>query len=422
MLLPKLEVPLSRVPNGYRCTSQLRVSKQLATFERFAPGLVYLIFQLFFCLNNSSYIGDQLGQQVNGNVLLILTVCGVLATMWSRGTIQRLVSRLLGYPVVWGMMFLVPGANTYTAAPGHYQSRRNICLITLSPLMLFLLFWLLVLWMPSGIIQMLVIIFLLGSTLGTVSDLAICWQLWQMPVGTLLYTESIKSVLVLEPDGTSALVAQTGLVEDAQAAVSVFDWQSQYIGKEEARTFLSQADEDLLRWEVARFIVTGFQTSVTRWFRQRRPNDVFMFASDGKVEIKAVFQALIVILESEGYVYDIRMFSGNVLDLDRVTDADLVKIESEQVSDGIEQASICEIKAVVRSGYMDLVSALVKVRLQRLSAEATHIEGWSIAKEPLIKQYTAEKTARSLAQWLEEAMVRDDDEQQLKRGAARRRA
>lgn len=69
-----------------------------------------------------------------------------------------------------------------------------------------------------------------------------------------------------------------------------------------------------------------------------------------------------------------------------------------------ELSETSEVRAIVGSGAWNMNPALVKVQVNQISPNQTHVTISGIAKEGLIKQRAGEKAVRRLAQQLVEAM------------------
>ena len=185
------EVPLP--PEGYQLASTFRYPTILIYIAKSLSILTFLAFYI------PTYWGVHVFPGFVGLGALVFMTFAFLSTDIVRGVLQRGISRLLGYDISFYTLTFAPLAGTYTTVPGQFQPRRDVLLIAIAPLSLFITLLLPLLFGLSGMISSAIAFFLMINISGTVWDLYFIWRLLSMPKGTVLYTESILELLIFEP-------------------------------------------------------------------------------------------------------------------------------------------------------------------------------------------------------------------------------
>ncbi|MBA2286063.1 MAG: DUF3267 domain-containing protein [Ktedonobacteraceae bacterium] len=190
---------LPRPPKGYYCAATFQYPERFVYIAKTPPLIILGVFYLRAGLNQDVFHG---AARQGPWIFIFMIVVGTSTDFVSR-LVQRKISRLLGYDtslLTW-LDTIVPG--TYTAAPGQFQPRRDVLLIAIAPLSLFLGLFLL-LWLPllfglSGIISDLLFFFLLVNMAGSLWDLYFIGWLLRKPTSTLIYQKRNYTYLAFEP-------------------------------------------------------------------------------------------------------------------------------------------------------------------------------------------------------------------------------
>lgn len=163
-------------------------------------SLLLIPFGLYLLASWSiiSGIFQDLAELGSNSVTMLILAIIMLSTDLVRGLIQRGISRWLGYTISFDDRAFPFMLRTYTAAPGQFQTRRDVLLIAVAPLGVFLLLWLPLLFGLSGTIAGFLLFFLIANILGTIWDFYLIVYLLRRSAAMLLYTESSQNILIFE--------------------------------------------------------------------------------------------------------------------------------------------------------------------------------------------------------------------------------
>ncbi|MDQ2716471.1 MAG: hypothetical protein M3Z08_16325 [Chloroflexota bacterium] len=182
-------------PKGYYCAATFQYPERFVYIAKLPPALILGVFYIRAALDQDVFHGAAR----QGSWIFAFMIAVVILTDLVAGLIQREVSRLLGYDISLFTLLdaFVPG--TYTGAPGQFQLRRDAFLIALSPLGLFLLLWIPLLFGLSGIIGDVLSFFLLINIANTLWDLYFIGWLLRKPEGTFIYQKRNRTFLAYKP-------------------------------------------------------------------------------------------------------------------------------------------------------------------------------------------------------------------------------
>ncbi len=186
-------------PKGYQFAYAFQYPKIFVYINKlsllFIPFSLYLLARLGMVggvFQNLADLGSSSG------MMLVLALI-ILLTDFVRGLIQRGISKWFGYTISFDDPAFPFMLRTYTAAPGQFQSRRDVLLIAMSPFGVFLLLGLPLLFGLSGIVGGILLFFLIANILGTFWDFYLMgWLLGKSPA-SLIYTENAQKLLIFEP-------------------------------------------------------------------------------------------------------------------------------------------------------------------------------------------------------------------------------
>ncbi len=129
------------------------------------------------------------------NSLLLLTI---LSPFITRGIIQRSVRLLLGYPFSWPSPFISFFTTSFPLKKGEYWSYRDVMLVALSPLSLYVLLLLPLLLGQRGTFGNMLTFILLMSFVPTILDIYLICRLLPNSRRVVLYIRGLTT-WVFEP-------------------------------------------------------------------------------------------------------------------------------------------------------------------------------------------------------------------------------
>ena len=184
-------------PEGYSYTSGFNYpTKLLSGVNMLSPAVAFGFYQFAYL----GAIGGGAFSNIGGPGILVAIAGIILTSHIMCGLLQRGISRLLGYKTSFPT-FIIYGlfGGIFAVDINQFQKRRDALLIAILPAILFVLLLLPLLFIQPGMVSDILAFFLIVNLFNMCPDLYFfCWLL-SRPGGTLLYTQTMKTLLVFEP-------------------------------------------------------------------------------------------------------------------------------------------------------------------------------------------------------------------------------
>lgn len=409
MLMHRSVVPLSQKPDGYQFTCRFMYPKLVSILAMLLPLLTLLSGYLlvFFGIISDRSLSDTI-QPLHGSIVALFACLTLVIPSLIRGGIQRWCSRLLGYTVSFDVLFfslLHTYAYTYTAVPGQWQHRRDVAVVALAPLSLYVLLCCALFCVPSSVMQSILLSVVLILISGTLCDVYLFCYLLGRPKRTLLYTESFLHIQVFEllsssseDDRHSANV----FMKNQCLASLAFPWQVVVEVERVGKNAILKEDEDVLVRASGLLMPNSFNRAVMEYCVYRYPTQIYEIACTLDVDFYTVIDTVSKLLDHEGVLLDIKLATQREKPLISIFPRKETPPEMRWL---INHAIIGEVKATLRAGFLGFHPTIVTVLLQKLPEEQTQIAIRGIAKDgALIRQHADKKIAYSVAQWLEKIL------------------
>lgn len=184
-------------PEGYSYTSGFNYpTKLLSGVNILSPAVAFGLYQFAY----TGAIGGGAFSNLGGPGIYVAIAGVILTEQIMGGLLQRGICRLLGYKVSW-RNFILYGlfGGIFAVDIKQFQKRRDALLIAILPSLLFALLLLPFRFVQPGVVSDTLAFVLIVNLICTCPNLYVfCWLL-SRPRGTLLYTQTMKTLLVFEP-------------------------------------------------------------------------------------------------------------------------------------------------------------------------------------------------------------------------------